>query len=97
MAQFKVGDCVRIREDLLVDEYYDNYDITDDDGVCFVEQMRQYCGLIATIKNIREGEDCDQYDLDIDDGEWCWAGSMLEPLKKKKKNQRGFNKLLGVR
>ena len=37
MAQFKVGDCVRIREDLLVDEYYDNYDITDDDGVCFVE------------------------------------------------------------
>ena len=97
MAQFKVGDCVRIREDLLVDEYHDNYDITDDDGVCFVEQMLQYCGLIATIEHIWEGEDCDEYSLDIDDGEWCWAGSMLEPLKPKKKNQRGFNKLLGVR
>ena len=97
MAQFKVGDCVRIREDLIVDRYYDNYGLDSYDGVCFVKEMLQYCGQIATIEYIEHNGDCDEYSLDIDNEQWCWAGSMFESLISKKKNKRGFNKLLGVR
>lgn len=45
-AKYKVGDKVRIREDLVVDENY---------GLGFVPSMAQYKGKVATITDIQWG------------------------------------------
>jgi hypothetical protein len=64
--KYKVGDKVKIREDLIVDNDYGS------DG--FTEEMEQYKGKTATITDV-----CyDKYEIDIDDGNWCWTDEMLE-------------------
>jgi hypothetical protein len=64
--KYKVGDKVKIREDLIVDNDYGS------DG--FTEEMEQYKGKTATITDIY----WDKYDIDIDDGDWSWTDEMLE-------------------
>ena len=66
--KFKVGDKVRIREELEVENVYDCFRFTGG--------MRQYKNKIATITDL-----CYFYDLDIDNNRFCWTDEMLEPVQ----------------
>ena len=77
--RFKVGDKVRVLNDLEVDNMYGS------DYV--IPEMVEWLGKIATISIV--GGDYynldidaivsgDYYKLDIDGGEWCWTDEMLE-------------------
>lgn len=86
MEKFKVGDKVRIKEDLKVDCKYN-------DGCYFDSEMEKYKGKTAVIKNnyipeylnyTVENANNYRYSLDIDDGMWSWSSSMLEKVEDKK-------------
>lgn len=64
--KYKVGDKVKIREDLIVDNEYGSDS--------FAEEMKQYKGKTATITDTYMSK----YEIDIDDGDWCWTDEMLE-------------------
>ena len=66
--KYKVGDKVKIREDLIVDNTYgaDSY----------VEDMAQYKGEITTVISITDNN---KYKLDVD-SYWCWTDEMLEDV-----------------
>ena len=64
--KYKIGDKVKIREDLIVDNDYGS------DG--FTEEMVEYKGKTATITDVHY----DKYDIDVDDGQWYWTDEMLE-------------------
>ena len=77
--RFKVGDKVRVLNDLEVDKMYGS------DYV--IPEMVEWLGKIATISIV--GGDYynldidaivsgDYYKLDIDGGQWCWTDEMLE-------------------
>lgn len=70
--KYKIGDIVKIKENLKVDEYYGDE--------TFVYDMRGYRGRQAKITHIYTHG----YDLDIDDGKWFWTDDMLEPVSYKK-------------
>ena len=77
--KYKVGDKVRIREDLITEERYG--------GLTFVPSMEQYKGKVVTITNIIVNFDDDCcYNIDIDDGNWHWTDGMLEDIKDTPKN-----------
>lgn len=88
MEKFKVGDKVRIKEDLEVDCRYNN-------GCLFVQEMEKYKGNNAVIKNghipaylngnkkIKNANKY-RYALDIDNGKFYWSSSMLEKVEDKK-------------
>ncbi len=81
MNKFKVGDKVRIKEDL---KAYFNYN-----GCYFASEMEKYKGKTAVIKffSIKNGEknaNNYRYELDIDGGMWSWSSSMLEKVEDKK-------------
>ena len=68
----KVGDKVKVREDLIVGSYYG-------------EQM--FCGgymetLKGRIATIVEVYDCLSYDIDIDEDGWMWTEEMFEIIEK---------------
>lgn len=67
--KYNVGDKVKIREDLKVGRRYNK--------CLFVENMKKYKGKIATITEITDND----YDIDIDDGDWCWTDEMFEDIK----------------
>lgn len=69
MKKYKVGDKVRIRKDLIIDEQYN--DLT------FVPSMAQYKGKVATITEIRFE---DVYGIDLDGCNWCWSDEMFEDV-----------------
>ena len=73
--KFKVGDKVRIREELKVENVYDCFRFTGG--------MRQYKNKIATITNLYnpDGDLCYFYDLDIDNNRFCWTDEMLKPVQ----------------
>lgn len=68
MMKYKVGDKVRVREDLEVDKRYNE--------LFFVKDMEKYKGKIATITRLSPVQH--SYDIDIDDGDWCWTDDMLK-------------------
>lgn len=86
MNKFKVGDKVRIKEDLKVGCAYN--------GSCsFVLKMEKYKGKTAVIKKVYipvylnyivKDDNNYRYELDIDYGYWCWSSSMLEKVEDKK-------------
>lgn len=79
--KFKIGDKVKIREDLVVDLLY-GCDI-------FVSDMSEYCGKEATITAIRDSYlKGVAYLLDIDNGEWYWTDEMLEDRLERKMNDK---------
>lgn len=81
----KVGDKVRIREDLKLREYRSS-DSTYEAIV--VHKMMEYKGKIATIKRIHYAG----IGIDLDNGKWCWADTMFEEIEKEKVNEVIFNK-----
>lgn len=66
--KFKVGDQVKIREDLSLGKYY---------SVNLSRSMLSYKGKEAKITYI--SPDDDTCHLDIDSGNWWWSEDMLEP------------------
>lgn len=64
---FKVGDKVKIREDLIVGEYYGS--------VCFSIHMEQFKGNICTISEIINFNPF----YHVDGNSWNWSDEMLEP------------------
>jgi hypothetical protein len=68
--KYKVGDKVKIREDLIIKEQYN--DLT------FVPDMVQYMGKVATITEIRFE---DVYGIDLDGCNWCWTDEMFEDIE----------------
>ena len=86
MREFKVGDKVRIKEDLKVDCTYNN-------NCLFTQKMEEYKRKTAVIKNVQipkylndtvENANNYRYELDIDYGYWWWSSSMLEKVEDKK-------------
>lgn len=88
MEKFKVGDKVRIKEDLKAGCEYDN-------GCYFASEMEKYKEKTAVIKNGHiiayfngnvkiENANNYRYKLDIDNGDWFWSSSMLEKVENKK-------------
>lgn len=72
--KYKVGDKVRIREDLVVDEFQGKY--------MFINNMNKYKGKEATITKVYSKF----YDLDIGKN-YCWTDEMLEePVKQNESN-----------
>lgn len=71
--KYKVGDKVKIREDLKNDEIYGSgyWDVTSD--------MVSYGGMIATIIKCEE----DSYQIDVDNGFYSWVDEMFEEVKVK--------------
>lgn len=69
MMKYKVGDKVRIRKDLTVDDNYD--DVAD-----VVPQMLRYAGKVAFIR-VACGYD-DTYKINIDGQHWWWTDKMFE-------------------
>ena len=65
---YKVGDIVRVRENLKLGETYGGYG--------FIEAMQCSLNKPATIKSIRIGYNGNYYKLDI--SPWCWTDEMLE-------------------
>lgn len=74
--EFKVGDRVRIRDDLNIHEKYTHFSIT--------KSMLGYGGKIATIKSIHiyTNDFPNYYTIDLDEGEYCWTDGMLELVEK---------------
>lgn len=76
----KVGDTVRILPKRASDSAYSFY---------YTDTMAEYAGKTAEIVSIEEGhghigtipDDGQIYYLDIDNGSWQWASSMLELVK----------------
>lgn len=65
--EYKVGDKVRIRKDLIIDKVYGTQ--------AFVSDMNKYLGKETTIRQVYD----EDYALEIDKGSWYWTDEMLEP------------------
>lgn len=74
--KYKVGDKVRVRDDLVVDEKYGDLRLT--------KSMERFKGQIVTIEEVRE-EDRTRYNLKEDDDKFWWSTEMLEPIEEKSK------------
>lgn len=70
--KYKVGDKVRVRENLSTWEEYDN-------GCCFNSSMTVFLGKTVTICLVSEG--INRYKIEEDGMKWNWADSMFEPLE----------------
>ena len=76
--KFKVGEKVRVREDLEVGEFYGDY--------LFSKKMVEYQGKLTTIADIIYTQNF--YILDIDNKSHMWTDEMLEPVDEKNPEQR---------
>ena len=63
--KYKVGDKVRVREDLIAEKQYGKD--------FFVSEMNPFKGQIVTIKIVKDGG----YVTEEDSGEWYWTEGML--------------------
>lgn len=69
--KYKVGDKVRVKEDLSISKMYDD---------CYVNSsMVVLSGRIVTIHEVREN--VNRYKIEEDDMAWNWTDSMFEPLE----------------
>lgn len=71
-SKFKVGDKVRVRNDLVEYKLYGSFR--------FIDKMIKYKNKVAKIINIENNYMC----IDLDDGKWCWSEEMLEKVKEDK-------------
>lgn len=77
MEEFKVGDKVRVRKDLLVDEFYD-------DGCKFINDMKYALGEVGEIIRVVKNGELIRYMIKLDSDDYyhpyCFSESMLEPI-----------------
>lgn len=78
MNKFKVGDKVKVREDLLIDTFYD-------DGCKFISDMEYALGEEGVIVRIeRNGRYVIKFDCEDYYHGYCYSPSMLEPITNNK-------------
>lgn len=70
--KYKVGDKVRVRENLSAWKEYDN-------GCYVTPSMTVFLGKTVTIHKVCE--DINRYTIEEDYGAWNWTDSMFEPLE----------------
>lgn len=76
MNKFKVGDKVRVKENLVVDEFYD-------DGYKFISSMENTLGKVGEIVRIsRNGKYVIKFDCEDYYHTYCYSPSMLESITK---------------
>ena len=76
MKNLKVGDKVKIKQDLVLGEFYNHCG--------YHAPMEKYAGKVATVTEVFDYETgYPNYSLDIDKGKWFWDSEMLEPFNKK--------------
>lgn len=76
MKNLKVGDKVKIKQDLVLGEFYNHCG--------YHAPMEKYAGKVATVTEVFDYEiGYPNYSLDIDKGKWFWDSEMLEPFNKK--------------
>ena len=68
--KYKVGDKVRIREDLVMGRNYG--------GLVAVDDMTDMCGSVVTIERVGEVHG---YYIKEDPDEYCWTDEMFEPVE----------------
>ena len=74
--KYKVGDKVRVRKwDDMVEEFGEYIESIDIPICSFTKEMREYCGEIVTIKEIKDGN---SYYIKEDNEEWYWVDEMFE-------------------
>ena len=74
MKNLKVGDKVKIKQDLVFGKFYNDCMYTAD--------MVKYAGKVATITNIFQDSETEfSYRLDIDSERWFWDSEMIEPVE----------------
>ena len=82
MKKFKVGDKIRVKDDLLVDEFYD-------DGCKFISDMEDTLGKVGEIVRVIKNEGLIRYMIKLDSDDYyylyCFSKSMLEPITKNDK------------
>lgn len=91
--RYKVGDMVKVREDLIVNERYPyEYKTTWCTSLMFGYGMRRYRGKIGKIIKITE-KDADEYFIAVDGREtgWYFNNAMLRPVIGK------LNKIIKIR
>lgn len=71
IMKYKVGDKVRVRENLSIEERYD--------GCWVVPSMTVFLGKTVTIRKVRENTN--RYEIEEDHGTWSWTEEMFEPLE----------------
>ena len=72
--KYKVGDKVKVREwDDMVEEFGTDEDDDIDCNLCFVKDMKEYCGKEMTISRVLTIN----YVLEEDEGEFAWTDDML--------------------
>ena len=69
--KYKVGDKVRVRENLSTEERYD--------GCWVVPSMTVFLGKTVTIRKVRENTN--RYEIEEDHGTWSWTEEMFEPVE----------------
>lgn len=69
---YQIGDKVRIRQDLVADDYY--YDENEDRRDVVNEEMMEYTGMYAIILSYSS---TGGYRVNIDDGRWNWMDDMF--------------------
>ena len=71
IMKYKVGDKVRVRENLSTEERYD--------GCWVVPSMTVFLGKTVTIRKVRENTN--RYEIEEDHGTWSWTEEMFEPVE----------------
>ena len=95
--KYKVGDKVRIKSKEWFDKQPKNErgSVVKHNSDAFTERMSMFCGLDATITNVRNT--C--YDIDIDEEFYNWKDWMFEAkptIKKHTSTRRKFSKIGNV-
>ena len=90
VGKFKVGDRVKIREDLVKNKSYGGHSIPSLNKSTYLGKE----GMITRVCSF-------SYDLNIDDGRWGWTDEMLEPITIPKyvkciNNNKDFDNVLKV-
>ena len=67
--KYKVGDKVKVREDLKIGKSYNEK--------IFVDDMEKYKGQIVTMKVVGD----DNYRIEEDNQDWYWTDEMLEDIE----------------
>ena len=78
--RFKIGDKVRVKDDLIVDTFYD-------DGCKFISDMKDTLGKVGEIVKISRNEEYIRYIIKLDSDDdyyypYCFSKSMLEHITK---------------
>lgn len=71
--KLKVGDKVRIKNNLISGKTYGEYR--------FIDKMMEYKNKVSKIVEIEDN----YITIDLDNGQWCWTEEMLEKVKDEKR------------